>query len=315
MKLTKEIKGKLHEYFRVKLGAFDYRGSWMKSKCPFCGRDLKFGINLSDNRTHCFRCGKSPSPIDLVIHLEGSRNYSDALRILEKEDYQGYSFKEEKVELRERKEIYLPEGFKLITMGKSQLAKSARAYVKKRGFTIKQAEDMGWGYGTEGKYFGYLIMPFRERGQLVYFNARIFMGNGPRYNNPENTTSGLSKSQLWYNSDALDMYDTVYICEGLIDAATMGVRGISSSGKAISLYQKCQLIKSQVQKVVILLDPDAKKKAIELAIELVDHKQVKVCFLPEGTDCNKLGKTEVLKIVRNTPYMNYQQLLQLKHEI
>lgn len=40
------------------------------------------------------------------------------------------TFKEEKIELAEGKPIYLPEGFRNISMGKSQLAKSIRGYVK-----------------------------------------------------------------------------------------------------------------------------------------------------------------------------------------
>ena len=276
---------------------------------------MKFGINLGLNRTNCFRCGEHPSAVDLVMYLEGLEKYTDVVRFLENEQFSGYVFKEEAFELKGRKELYLPEGFKLLNQGTSTLAKSARAYVKRRGFDIDTVSKMGWGYGTKGKYFGYLIIPFHEKGQLTYFNARLFIGNGPRYNNPDTSESGLGKSFIIYNKDALEMYKTVFICEGAINAQTMGERGIASGGKAISRYQINEIIKSPVERIIILFDPDAKHNAIDLALKLVQYKKVKVVFLPEGKDVNDLGRKETLRRIYQVHYQNYQELLQLKMQL
>ena len=313
--ISNHLKSRLHKYFEIKLQAFDYRHGWMKSRCPFCGKEMKFGINLGLNRTNCFRCGEHPSAVDLVMHLEGLEKYTDVVRFLENEQFSGYVFKEEAFELKGRKELYLPEGFKLLNQGTSMLAKSARAYVKRRGFDIDTVSKMGWGYGTKGKYFGYLIIPFHEKGQLTYFNARLFIGNGPRYNNPDTSESGLGKSFIIYNKDALEMYKTVFICEGAINAQTMGERGIASGGKAISRYQINEIIKSPVERIIILFDPDAKQNAIDLALKLVQYKKVKVVFLPEGKDVNDLGRKETLRRVYQVHYQNYQELLQLKMQL
>ena len=313
--ISNHLKSRLHKYFEIKLQAFDYRHGWMKSRCPFCGKEMKFGINLGLNRTNCFRCGEHPSAVDLVMHLEGLEKYTDVVRFLENEQFSGYVFKEEAFELKGRKELYLPEVFKLLNQGTSMLAKSARAYVKRRGFDIDTVSKMGWGYGTKGKYFGYLIIPFHEKGQLTYFNARRFIGNGPRYNNPDTSESGLGKSFIIYNKDALEMYKTVFICEGAINAQTMGERGIASGGKAISRYQINEIIKSPVERIIILFDPDAKQNAIDLALKLVQYKKVKVVFLPEGKDVNDLGRKETLRRVYQVHYQNYQELLQLKMQL
>ena len=314
MGLSKQIKGQLHQYFRMKIGAFDYRRGWMKSRCPYCNTDLKFGINITQNRCNCFKCGEHPNPIELVKYLEGVQEYRDVIKILSDKQYEGFHFKEEKVELKEHKPIYLPEGFKSILLGKSQLARTVRSYVQGRGFNLMDVAERGWGYCNTGKYFGYLILPFIENGKVVYFNARNVIGNGPKYNNPEATENGVGKSMVIYNRDALYMYDKVYLCEGLLNATTMGVRGVSFSGKALSRWQKTEIIKSPVKDVVILLDPDAKDRAIELALELSPFKRVKVIFLPEGKDCNDLGKQAVMRLVREIPYQDYRQLLQLKNQ-
>nr|DAD91505.1 MAG TPA: DNA directed DNA polymerase [Myoviridae sp. ctx322] len=315
-KYTSTFKGRLHQYFTVKLGAFDYRRGWQKCDCPYCGGKQKFGINLSTNRTNCFKCGEHPTPINLVLYLEHLDTYAEAYHLIQSNTkYEGYVFKEEKVELKEHKSLYLPEGFKLLNQGTSQLAQSARNYMRGRGFDIDELSKFGWGYGTSGKYFGYIIIPFHEKGQLVYFNARLFMGNGPRYNNPEVSESGLGKSLILYNKDALSMYRTVYICEGAINAATLGERAIASGGKAISRFQINEIIKSPVKHIIILLDPDAKGYAVDLALKLVNFKKVKVVFLPDGTDVNDLGKKATMRLVYSVHYQTYQELLQLKHSL
>lgn len=314
-KLNSNFKGRLQKYFSLKIGAFPYRNGWLKSKCPYCGRDNKFGINLSANRCNCFRCGEHPSPLNLVLYLEQLDTYAEAIKLIESEKYSGYTFKEEEVEIRQKKPMYLPEGVFLLNQGDSVLARGARNYIKERGFDVEELSRKGWGYGTEGKYFGYIIIPFYERGTLSYFNARLFMGNGPRYNNPDVTDSGIGKSQLWFNQDALYMYNSIFICEGAFNAQTMGDRGIASGGKAISRYQINQLIKSPVKRVIILLDPDAKDRAIDVALRLVNYKKVKVVFLPEDKDVNDLGKKEVLRRIYSVHYQDYSELMKIKHSL
>ena len=95
----------------------------------------------------------------------------------------------------------------------------------------------------------------------------------------------------------------------------MGDRGIASGGKKLSRYQINEMIKSPAEKFIILLDPDAYKEAIDLALKLCPYKKVKVVKLPEGKDCNDLGRKEVLRYVYQVHYQNYQELLQLKMQL
>lgn len=250
------------------------------------------------------------------MYLENTDSFHEVLlSILESGDYSGYVFKEEKVELKGKKEFFLPDGFKNISMGTSLLARSARNYLKKRGFNIEELARKGWGYCNTGKYLGYIIIPFTEHGQLTYFNARLYMGAGPKYNNPEVDITGLGKSFIIYNADALEIYRTVFICEGAINAETLGENGIATGGKAVSRYQVNRLIKSPVEKFIILIDPDAKDKSLDLAFKLVPFKKVKVVFLPDNEDVNSLGKRRTLEYVRKTTYQTYQELLTIKSEL
>lgn len=316
MKISQKFKNQLYNYFIKRLGAWDYKHGWLRVPvCPYCGREEKLGINLSTYRTNCFRCGEHPSPAQLVMDIEGLDTWPELVNLLNQEDFKGLEFKEEKVELSEKKPIYLPEGFKNIAFGKSQLANSIRNYMIKRRFSIPEISKFGIGYCTEGNLFGYLIIPFYYNGELRYYNARNVLGRGPRYNNPNKDITGLGKEFIIFNYDALSLYRMVYICEGALNALTMGERGIATMGKAISAYQINELIKSPVERFIILLDPDAVRYAINLALKLVNYKKVKVVILPEGKDVNDLGRKNTLSIVYSTHYQSYNELIKIKNSL
>jgi DNA primase len=249
------------------------------------------------------------------MDIEGFTEYHELISFLNNGQFDELQFKEEKIELAESKPIYLPEGFRNISLGNSQLAKSIRGYVKKRGFSVDQFSRYGIGYGTMGETYGYLIIPFYYHGQLKYYNARNVIGKGPRYNNPDKDITGLGKQFIIFNHDALEMYRSVFVCEGALNALTMGDRGIATMGKAISKYQVNELLKSQCERYIILLDPDAKEYAINLALKLVAYKKVKVVFLPEGKDCNDLGKSAVMRLVYSTRYQSYQELIAIRNSL
>ena len=181
MKVTNEFKGKVKTYLVKRLGGFDYRHGWLRlPTCPYCHRENKMGVNLSMWRTNCFRCGEHPSPTQMIMDIEGLDNYGELIKLLNNGEFTELEFCDEKVELSEKKPVYLPEGFKNINLGTSQLAKSMRNYIRKRGFNVKDLSNFGIGYCNKGPLFGYLIIPFFYEGELRYYNARQVMGNGPR---------------------------------------------------------------------------------------------------------------------------------------
>lgn len=314
--LSKYVKYRLATYFKLKLGAVHYRKGWTKSTCPHCGKEDKYGINLGLNRTNCFRCGEHPSPVSLVMALEKLDTYSDFKVFIDKMEVTSMDFIEEDIELASKTIMDMPEGFNLFgSQDDSTIARIAQAYIKKRGFEIKRVRSMGWGYCSSGDLFGYLIIPYYEQGKLVYYNARRIIGSGPRYKNPDTEHSGVGKSFLIYNREALFLYDKVYLCEGAINATTLSEKAISSGGKAVSRYQINLITRSPAQRVVIVLDPDAKLKAIETAIHLCETKKVKVVFLPDGKDINDIGKKEAMQYIRSTPYQGFSELLMLKQRV
>lgn len=315
-RISNQFKTKLQTYLIKRLGAFKYKHGWLRLPiCPYCKRENKMGVHLSLYRTNCFRCNAHPNPAQLIMDVENLETWSQLITLLNNGDFTEFEFKEDAIELSKKVPVYLPDGFKNISFGTSELAKSIRRYVIRRGLNIQNLSRLGIGYCDKGPLFGYLIIPFYYGSELRYFNARNVLGKGPRYNNPNKDITGCGKEFIIYNYDALSMYRTVYVCEGAINAITMGERGIATMGKAVSAYQVNEFIKSSCERFIILLDPDAKEKAVELALKLVNFKKVKVVFLPDGEDVNSIGRKEVMRLVWRSRYLDYRNLIKLKNSI
>lgn len=323
MKLNRNIKRKLAQYFKQRLGMYDYRRGWMKGTCPYCGRDKKYGVNIENNRTHCFRCNVRPNPIQVIIELEVEvSNYAEALHYLQAFD--GADYLETPQEYLPEKDTILPEGYSSIVIGNGRLGKAARSYMKSRGFDVYDLAMRGVGYCKKGKYFGRIIVPFYEKGQLVYFNARKFMGGGRKFDNPQIEEFGIGKSMLIYNVDALHIYNRIYVVESATNALTLGENSIGGGGKVFSSYQISKILQSKATEIVIILDPDAYKEAIQLAMALINHKKIKLVRLPEKlyirskkkaiskVDVNEIGRKRTMRYVKKSPWLQFQDLMKLK---
>ena len=292
----------------------DYRKNWLKGNCPYCGKHDKFGVNLYLNRCNCFYCGPKKAPFFLVMDLEKLDNKYLVFKLLDEQEKLDYYEKPINNELKVIKDLKLPEGFKLISMGNNQLAQSARSYLKNRGFNTDKMAMKGWGYGTQGKYKGYIIIPIFFKGQLVYFTSRRFLSHGPKFLNLEVEDNNIGKNMIIYNYEALYMYNRVRLVESIMNAETLGDNTIAINGKKISSYQLNQIIKAPCTHITILLDDDAWKEAFQIALQLINHKYVKIVDFPKNKDVNDLGKRQTLKRIYKHKYLSYNHIISYKNE-
>lgn len=304
-----QISGKLVAYFKKKLGAKDYRSGWLKSQCPLCGKEDKFGIHVGKDRTNCFVCNSKLKPLDLILELEGFQTRKELwnfLRHLEDTDpFRSY------VKPLEHKEVLLPEDFTLLNLGNGILAKAARQYWKGRGFNILDSALKGIGYCTKGKYGGCIILPFYSQGKLIYYIGRRFINNGEKFANPEVQEFGIGKSQIIYNLDSLFIYRKIQMVESYINALTLGDTASAILGKFASTYQKSIYLGSPVEEIEIILDPDAYTQSLKLALDLVLYKKVKVIRLPKDLDVNDIGRKETQKLIKKQDWQSHRELYKL----
>ena len=138
------------------------------------------------------------------------------------------------------------------------------------------------------------------------------MGHGPKMKNPRNEDFGIGKSELIYNQDALFVYKTIEVVESITNALTLGERSVAILGKSISPYQLSMILSSPCESIHLLLDSDAYEKALTLALEICQHKSVKLIKMPTEQDVNDLGRKKAKDLIRDTPYLNWSELNRLR---
>lgn len=315
---NEETQKALYAWFTQRLNMEPYHKGWLRGDCvnPTCQSKLKFGVNLFHDRSNCFKCGYTPKPMNIIMEVEGLTTYQEVkllLKTYSSETFVAFQRKQLKpFKPKVKSKISLPEGYKLLIFGESQLAKSARFYMKSRGFNINKLSYQGIGYCDTGEYLGCIIFPFYYGGKLIYFQARKYIELGEKFKNPDSELFGIGKSELIWNRDALYTYRKIRLMESVTNCLTLGPRGVGILGKKASLTQISTLIQAPVEEYNIILDPDAIKEAIELAYKLIQYKKVKISILPEGKDVNSYGKEKTLKIVKEAELLTYGKLSTLK---
>lgn len=304
------VKTKLFSYFTQRAGMFEYRRGWLKGDCPYCGKENKFGINIDENRGHCFSCDIRVSPLKFVFDKENFTTFSQVHQFLGTfENIK--SFRTEAEIVKGVVNFQLPKEFRLVGLYDSQVAKIVEQNLKERNFKIPKLMRAGVGYCAGGKYGGRIILPYYRGGKLVYFNARKFVDIGEKFMNPTEEEAGVGKSKLIYNHDALYSFDKVYLFESVTNALTLGDNATGTGCKSLSPWQRNEYIQSPCKSIIIGLDRDALKEAYKLALEFANFKKVKVLKFPEGVDANDLGYKETKKLEKATPYITYKEAYKL----
>lgn len=299
---------KLYSYFNDNHGPLTRSSKgWYEGMCPYChSRKLVVHLDYAYVKCwkNCFPAGFAP----IFVKNYLSCSYFDAYTILE-EATPGLRIRDYMDTSPVRRDIVLPEGYKRILDGKSPFARGARNYLIGRGFDLNYLDMIGVGYSDDDDYFGYIIIPFKKDGSIVYFIGRDFMnrGNKYRYKNPPQEEFGVGKSEVLFNEEALYMYDKIYLMEGWADAASIGNNALSIQGKSLSPFQWDIIKSSPVKEVVVISDLGAEMEALEMLEQLYKSKKTKLIKLTQfkdlGKDVNAIGADKVLAIESQTPYI------------
>lgn len=318
---------KAYNYFRSKFELHESTKGWYRFEFPLdvSHRDISAGVNFRLNAVKDHRTGYKSGIIKFVARYE-EIGYIEAKRLIE-------TFDEVQVDLDyyipskfKTSSVTLPNGFKSILEGDGVIANRARKYLLSRGFNLEILDSLGFGYvsesGDEFPFYGYIIIPFKADGLLVYYIGRDFVGNWIKYRNPEFEDVGIGKSDLIFNQDALYIYDEVFLTEGWADAMTIGDTGIASLGWSLSQSQKNIILKSPCKIINIIPDRGILKnelsfyqKAKQIAMALMPHKKVRIINVDienlPGKDVNEYGAEIILDLVKKTEFITYSNLLKI----
>ena len=301
----------------------------LEVNCPRCGEllghsDGKFNLEINTNRRlfRCWCCSDPPfsgslkkliwtfgTSIDYDLYKSYASIYSE---------YEDYEDDDEK----EYVAVKLPEEMVLFSQMDALNTEHFEAYnylINVRMISRDIILRYRLGFCTNGKYEKRIIIPsYDKNGDVNYFVGRNYdIANKKKhpYDNPRS-----DKDKIIFNEGFVNWDSTVYLVEGAFEMLSFPVNIIPMLGKTISttLFYKLKELKPNV---VVLLDPDAHKNAIELYYTLHDiyvdcEERVKIVKIPYEKDMDELRKKrgidEVIKSLRGARGLTVDDYFSIK---
>lgn len=223
-------------------------------------------------------------------------------------------FKDEKIELAESKPVYLPDGFRNISLGDSQLAKAFVDISRNAALTSRSFQDTVSATVQWVRHMGTLSSRFIIEDNLGITMLEMLSAKGP------DIITQTKISPVWENSLS-SLIMTHWRCIGRYSFAKEHL--MLSQSEIELLPQWVKLLAST--KSMSYLNPHAKDilycwtqmprdmQSILRSNLLPIKGQGGV--LPDGKDVNDLGRKQTLKLVYQTRYQSYQELVQIKNSL
>lgn len=243
-------------------------------QCPNCPpfKSPSLSINRSNGVYHCFRCGISGK----------DKNKARSFRIL-----------------LAKAQIEWPEEYSPIRPDSPRNLgeRAALHYLHERGVTDEQVNLFKIGFCSKGLYENRIIVPIFKGVELVYFVARaISKAESRKYLNPSVPKEGILFKTF------IGKAHRAAVVEGVFDAIA-----VSTFLPAIAMLSKNpteEQIKSicdSAEELVLMLDSDAHKTALEVGERLSFHVPVRRIRLEQGDPAN-LNKEKLCEIIRSTEH-------------
>ena len=299
VEILEDFLGKSHKHYKDK--------SQISFDCPVCS-DLK-GLdkgdgkgNLEINYNHhvykCWACSEmygTHGTINKLVRKYGNRNHLKQYRLVIPEN------KKNIIKPNESVITGLPKAFTPLTLERKDSGYlQSINYLKKRNIGLDLIIKYNLGYANTGDYRGRIIFPsYDSDGEVNYYLGRSYDKYSKlKYKNPE-----VSKMEIIFNEGKINWDSNIYLVEGVFDHITLP-NSIPMLGKVLNDILFKKLIESATAKVIIILDADAEKDAINIYKRLESTKlngRVLIVYMPKRFDLSdvfqKLGRKGVIKLI------------------
>lgn len=272
------------------------------ANCPRCGDDSrKFYYNIEKGVGCCFH-SECPWFKEAGGVTEKRLQYFFLKR--------GVEFATpEIIKTSEEADVELPEEFKLVGDLPRETRADIYAYLGSRGLNRKLVEVARIGYCESGRWWGYMIFPvFDDEGEVAYWQARRYKNRKPKFYNPESS----KKTELIYRVSTSRKPHKIVLVESIINTLTLEsgypnpkclVLGLLGKSMSETQYDYVMTYKKWLREIVVGLDPDARREAVEIAAQFASRKipVVRVMQLPENEDINTLGRERSWALANRAP--------------
>lgn len=275
-----------------------YRYGWIQVCCPFCGDgNFHLGYNVSKGYFNCYRCG-SHGLIETLAMVCDVR-YNEARQLSQK-----YKLKNTN-NTYQSSDAIAKNPFKIPSSGNILKERAPYCYLRERfrALTETAFKDMvrakgitytGLDYNVR-EWAARIVFPAYYEGRAVSFQGRSFAPlSRAKYRTaePENELVH-HKTFLWGIDDV--PYNTTIVCEGIMDALSIGDGAVHTHGIEWTKEQARML--TLFDKVYICYDNEdiAYKKAAKLKAEIGHRTNVHIIKL-SAHDVNSCSQDELAEL-------------------
>ena len=266
------------------------RADWYNVCCPFCISDTGYHLGISDNGiATCFKCGWHS--MESTLHALLDCGYATAKRYT-------HTMYGNKPVVSESDDVH----FCIPSDGKLVDSMRAFNYMIERmhhltGEQLKHLADVYDIRYTKYEYAdmmlaGRIVFPNIYRGKAVSWQVRDYLGmHKCKYlTAPKDGELLFHKDFLWGIDNV--PYDKVVVCEGVMDALSIGEGAVHTHGVKFSHSQVCELM--SFSDVYICYDSDeAGRDGARRLASLLSHKtRVHIVKITEK-DINSCSKQEI----------------------
>tara|TARA_R110002051_G_scaffold60644_1_gene111248 strand:- start:5486 stop:6397 length:912 start_codon:yes stop_codon:yes gene_type:complete len=298
---------RLLNLFESVLGKSIKSGNEATFSCPYCNhRKKKLVINIITQKWHCWVCGTKGIGAERIFKKLGAGN-----KIYELHSLTGIKKTIDKN--KDNQYVSLPLEFIPMVSGNknSPEFRNVAKYIKSRGLTKIDVLRYNIGYCESGPYSGMVIIPsYDKNGILNYFVGRSYYNTDFKHKNPKTSKDVIGFELL------INWKEDINICEGVFDAIAIGENSIPIFGKFLPKSLKIKIKESNVSRVNILLDNDAKSESIKLCEYLQSENiDVRIIEMKDGNDPSILGREKIKKLLQDSKTVDFLKLLEMKFEL
>ena len=295
---------------RAELGArTDGGGKNLIARCPFCGKEGKFGVYIGKETTrkkpfmaHCFSCGRSTTTLGKLLESLGRMDLLPTETVTFDEPLPNVLFPLEGAE------DEVDDELGIVSLPEYWRRTFTHPYLQSRGFTYDDYDrfPVGTTCRLNRRWDDYVIFPVIDAGDTVGYVARhTWSKEEIDLHNRRAARNGEYKMLRWRNSTENDFVkllyhydgivegetDTVILTEGIFDVVALTrkldlydnrrIVAVDTFGKKISRTQIYKLQTKGVRTVVIGYDGDAVEAVKHTASELSAYFEVFVADIPD----------------------------------
>ena len=284
-------------------GSVSSNGKDIAVYCPICKKSpkikkkKKLSIVIETGVYHCWVCEAKGKNISRFVET----NCTGFKNIEKVRNFFGNKIEKEKDSALQKRNVTLPDDFKLTALSNSLSSRYTRNYLEKRGFDTSDLYRFKAGYSLSSNLKNRVIFPSFDRDLSLNFYVTRACDPSVKFAKYRNCDA--SKKDIVFNEYLIDWKKPVVIVEGVFDAHKVGENAIPILGSWIDKsYLVFRRIVENNSSVILGLDPDVRGKEIKIAKNLFQHG-IEVKLLEERhKDLGDMSKKEVKNLINNAKH-------------